>query len=403
MTTTTDMATAGRAPELYDPLHDTRLEEVYQTYAVLRRDAPVYYSERRQVWCLSRHADVQAAARDWETFSSIPGTDLDTPNLYGPGNFLDDDPPRHDSLRNIVRPFFIPKAIDRLGPEIAGRVEAIIAELREKPTVDLAADFALRLPTWVISRLLGAHEDDDALVQRLVLEIESHEPGETEVSDRALTAVRDLRSYLSDLLAHKARHPDDRVMSHLAACVSTHELSKDQAIGMAGVLFGGGTETTYALIGNILNLLAEHPSALEALRSEGAALAIDSVIEEALRFEAPVQYVARTARQPAIFHEVTIPRGGRVILLWAAANRDPARWDRPDEFDIRRERSRHVSFGEGIHFCVGAPLARLETRIALPAFLRAFSEYEISAKRRRNHHLVRGWDRLEARLVRSAR
>jgi len=387
--------------ELYDPLLHTRSEDVYDIYATLRRDHPVYFNEDRGVWCLTTYVDVQAAARNWRVFSSLPGGDLDTPNIYGPGNFLDDDPPRHDVLRDVVRPFFVPRAVAGLAQDIARRVDDILSDLRERSHADLAWDFAARLPIWVIARLLGAPETDDEMIQRLVLEVESHEPGQTNASPRGLDALQQLREYLRDLADHKRKYPDGKVLARMVTGEATGVPTVDEVIGMAGVLFAAGTETTFALLTNMLDILAERPATLRRLRSAQSPELIDAAIEEALRYEAPVQYLARTVTTPTSVRGVELPDGARVILVWGAANRDTERWERADEFDIDRVQPRHISFGEGIHFCIGAPLARLEARIALPAFLRTFQSYELGAKRRRNHHTVRGWERLEATLASS--
>lgn len=388
--------------ELYDPLFHTPDDGVYGIYATLRTHHPVYYNAQRRVWCLTRHADVQAAARDWKTFGTAPGVDIDAPNYMGRGNFIDADPPRHDVLRSVVRPYFVPKAIAALASDIARRVESIITELREQETADLAHDFAWRLPIWAIARLLGAPEEDDALVQRVLLDVFVRQPGETKVPERADTALSDLQTYLSDLAEQKRRHPDDGVLSRMVAGEAEGALTPEETVGMATMFFIAGSETTFALIGNGLRLLADHRDALETLRRDPSDETIEAAVEEVVRFDSPVQYLGRTVRATTSLHGTEIPEGDRLILVWAAANRDPARWTEPDRFDIHRPPQRHSGFGEGIHFCIGAPLARLEARIALPAFVRVFPEFEIGTKRRLNSHIVRGWQQLEASLGRAA-
>jgi len=386
-------------PELYDPLFHTPQDNVYDVYAVLRRDHPVYFNKQRGVWCLSRYVDVQMAARDWKTFATAPGVNLEEPNPAGPGDFIDADPPRHDVLRNVVRPYFVPKAVAELAVDITARVDGIIAELRERGSADLALDFAWRLPIWVICRLLGTPEQDDQMLQKTVLDVSVRHPGGATVPERAKTALAELHAYLSDLAGHKRRHPDDRVLSRMVAGEPEGVPTPTETVGMATMFFMAGTETTFALLGNAVNLLSENPDALHALRRDERSQLIEAVIEEAVRFEAPVQYLARTVTASTTLQGVDIPEGGRVVLMWGAANRDPDRWKQPDRFDIGREPRRHVGFGEGIHFCLGAPLARLEARIALPAFSRAFAEYNIGEKRRMDSHIVRGWQRLDATLT----
>ena len=396
------MPSADPAAELYDPFFHTPHDDVYEIYAALRTHHPVYYNAQRKVWCLTRHADVQAAARDWRTFGTAPGVDIDSPNYMGPGNFIDADPPRHDVLRSVVRPYFLPKSVAAFAGEISQRVESILAELRERETVDLAHDFAWRLPIWAISRLLGTPEEDDDLVQRILLDVFVRHPGKVDVPERADTALSELQAYLSDLVEHKRRHPDERVLSRMVAGEADGAPRREETVGMATMFFIAGSETTFALIGNALRLLAEHRDALAALRRDPSPQTIEAVVEEVIRFDSPVQYLARTLRATTLLHDTELQEGDRLILIWAAANRDPECWTEPDRFDIGRPLQRHVGFGEGIHFCIGAPLARLEASIALPAFVRAFPEYEVGERRRLNSHIVRGWQQLEARLGRAA-
>jgi cytochrome P450 len=385
--------------EAYDPYVHTSADNVYDIYTELRENSPVYFCAARNAWCLTRHDDIQRAARDWKTFSNSPGVALDAPNLYGRGDFLDDDPPRHDILRNVARPFFTPKAIAGLADDIQRRTAEILAELRECSRADLAEEFALRLPIWVISRLIGAPEVDDREIQRMVLAMERRNVGDPEVPESATSAVRELHAYLNDLSMHKRRHPDGGVLSHITAAADSGELGADEVAGMGTILFSAGSETTYSLLGNLLAQLADHPNALESLRRTPTPELLDAAIEESLRYEAPVQYLARTATAMTDWHGAKIPPGARVLLVWAAGSRDPRRWERPDEFDVYRSKKRHLAFGEGIHFCLGAPLARLEAKIALPMFLSTFSGYTIRAGRRRPHHIVRGWDELDTELV----
>jgi cytochrome P450 len=386
--------------ELYDPYVHTSADNVYDIYAHLRENSPAYFSATRDAWCLTRHDDIQRAARDWKTFSNLPGVALDAPNLYGRGDFLDDDPPRHDVLRRVARPFFTPKAIAGLTEDIRRRTGEILAELRECSRADLAQEFAVRLPIWVISRLIGAPEVDDQEIQRMVLAMERRDVGNPEIPESATSAVRELHAYLEDLARHKRHHPDDGVLSHITAAADSGALGADEIAGMGTILFSAGSETTFSLLGNLLAQLADHPDALESLRRCPTTERVDAVIEESLRYEAPVQYLARTATVTTEWHGTAIPRGARVLLVWAAGSRDPNRWERADEFDsCRADKKRHLAFGEGIHFCLGAPLARLEAKVALPMFLSTFSEYTIRSGRRRPHHIVRGWEELNVELV----
>ncbi len=390
---------AVTAPELYDPLYHTPQDDLYEIYRRMRDDHPVYHSERRDVWCLTRFDDVQVAARDWETFSNANGVDLDVPaRFFGVGNFIEEDPPRHDVLRKVVRPFFVPKEIAKLEGQIAERVEQLVAGLAGAGRIDIAQDFAWALPIWAICRLIGVPQADDELVHGLVTKLETRRPGDDAPSESMLSALRELRSYAEDLAEQKRRAPGEDLMSHLVAGEADGAPRREEIPGMIVLLFAAGSETTASLLGNTLSLLAEHREAQEALRREPAEL-IDAVIEESLRMDLPVQYLARQTTTSARVHDVEIPEGADLLLIYGAANRDERHFERAETFDIRRPSQRHLAFGEGIHFCLGAPLARLEARIALPAFLRAIPSYEIEAPVERfSNHTIRGFMHLPAKV-----
>jgi len=380
--------------ELYDPLFHTPQEDVYEIYALLRDEYPVYHCGRRDVWCISRHEDVQRAARDAATFANSPGVDIDAPNYMGPGNFLDGDPPRHDVLRNVVRRSFTPKAIGELEGEVERRVADMLTEISGRERIDLAYDYAWQLPIWVICRLLGVPESDDARVQETLLRVFVREPGESDVPTGAEVALADLQDYLRGLIEFKRRSSDGRLLSHLVEEATSGVLVQEEVVGMATLFFIAGSETTFALIANALNLLAHDPSAAEQMRHAQDPAVANRIIDEVLRCESPVQYLARTVNAETTIRGTTIPQGSRAVLIWAAANRDAERWENAERFDVGREPRRSVAFGEGIHFCLGAHLARLEARVAVPAFLRAYPNYEIVEGKRLQSHIVRGWERL---------
>lgn len=265
------------------------------------------------------------------------------------------------------------------------------------------AEFASRLPIWVICRLVGVPSDDDELVRGLILDLMQRTPGEDATPEVATVAVRELSSYSERLAEDKRRAPADDLMSHLVAGEAKNSAPEpDEIAGMALLLFVGGFEATAQLLGNTLLLLSQHPHVQAALRSEPAKL-IDAVIEESLRLETPVQYFERRTTTSVQVCEAEIPEGATVMLLYGAANRDERRFENAEAFDVSRARQRHLTFGEGIHFCLGAHLARLEARIAVPAFLRSFAAYEIEAPLERYpSHIMRGYAQLPA-IVHRAR
>ncbi|MBS1881396.1 MAG: cytochrome P450 [Actinobacteria bacterium] len=381
----------------YDPYFHTPREDLYEVYTQLRNEHPVYYSTEREVWCLSRFADVQAFARDWKNVSNEPGVDLEAVNFMGPGNFLDCDPPEHDRLRNVARPFFTPKEFARLGEAIKGRAEELCATLAEKTQVDLAEELTWRLPTWVIMRMLGAPSSDDELVHELVSVTMERDPGGLSMPPRALDSLARLRAYINDLADEKSRSPADDVMSALVSGQGSEAPSREELVGMFTLFFIAGSLTTMNFLSNTLAILEDRPDVWKIILGPDEKLR-ERVIEEALRIETPVQYLARCTNTDIELHGVTIPAGSRLILLYGAANRDDARWEEAEVFDPLREPKRHVAFGEGIHYCMGAPLARLEGRYMLPAFGRVVGDYEITDKVRLPSHHDLGWKQLKANI-----
>jgi cytochrome P450 len=389
-----------RLATVYDPLFHTPREELYDIYRRLRADHPVYHNAEREVWCVSRYADIQAVARDWKTFSNAAGVDIDLPRAFGPGDFLDSDPPRHDELRDVVRPFFLPREIARLERAVAARIDLLIEELRGREDADLAQEFAWRLPIWVICRLLGVPAADDAEVQRMVTQQVKRVPGRAEVPQQANDALAELQAYIAELSAAKRASPAADVLSRLAEGEATGLPRRAEIAGMGVLLFVAGSETTASLLANALDLLARHPAVQEQVRGavragEPRAL-VDRVVEETLRFESPIQYLSRTTTRDVELCGERLPAGARVALLYGSGNRDERRFERSESFEPDREQKRHLAFGEGIHFCLGAPLARLEARIAIPAFLHAVERYEIVERARLATHVARGFERLRA-------
>jgi hypothetical protein len=381
--------------ELYDPYFHTPRDERYEVYARLRDEHPVFHAAAHDVWCISRYADVQAFSRDWKRISNEPGVDLEAPNFMGPGDFLDSDPPEHDRLRAATRPFFAPKPFARLTDAIHSRADDLCAGLLEHEEIDLAGEFTWKLPTWVIMRMLGVPSSDDDLVHGLVSVTMERDPGELQMPERASEALQKLQEYIGSLAEEKARSPEDDVMSALVQ--GDDGPSREELVGMTTLLFIAGSLTTVNFLSNTLALLEGRPDLWKYIAGEDDKLR-DMVIEESLRLEAPVQYLARTATTDVELHDEVIPEGARVILIYGAANRDDRRWPDAETLDPHREEKRHLTFGEGIHFCMGAPLARLEGRILLPAFARTVSEYEIVERERIPSHHDLGWKRLRARI-----
>jgi cytochrome P450 len=363
---------------VYDPFTRETQEDPYPLYAAMLERAPVAMNEERGFWTVCRFADVQAAARDWKTFSNYEGVDLDfmAKLMCGPGDFLDYDPPRHDDLREIIKRRFTPRAFEQLTPRIQEIVDELVDGLVERGGGDIVSELASPTPIRVVTALLGFPKEDLPMLTDLQARSITRTPGEVRLPKVALDATAQLRDYFSDAAAMRRKHPTDDVISDMVTKkAGDRYLTEPEIVGMCFLLWIAGFDTTRSLIANGIHLLDEHPDQRALLAREPQRMR--EAIEELLRYEAPVQNTARTTHTEVTLHGVTIPAGARVALMLGAANRDPRRWENPNTLDITREGKRHLAFGEGIHFCLGGPLARLEGRIALATFLARVPEYEV--------------------------
>lgn len=388
---------AAASIDRYAPFSGALLGDPYPAYAHLREDAPVWFSERDGFWALSRYEDVHAALRDWKTFSTAGGVDIDgTGAQYGTGDFLEEDPPLHDVLRNVVRRFFVPK---RIRADFEAPVRAEIRSLLERMTgsqrVDFAGGLAWPLPVIVGTTLLGIPAADRDRLLHLQLRFGRRTAGTREVPAEALAAAAALRAYFTDLIEQRKARPQEDVVTAIATADLDGRPLGDDAVGMLFLLFVASMETTASAIGNGLALLAQHPDQRAWLAKNLDA--VEDAVEEILRFEAPVQVTKRVTTRDVGLRAAEIPAGAEVFLVLASANRDPRRWERPEDFDVRREHRRQVAFGDGIHHCLGAPLARMEMRIAFPALLQRFPDLRVTAEEPefRSFNVIYGLTKLE--------
>lgn len=367
------------AQQLYDPLADTPAPDLYDKYQILRDHYPVYYNPVRDAWCISRYEDVFTTDRDWQTFTTSNGVELGWPaHFLGAGDFLETDPPLHDYLRNMVQDRFTPVAVRTLAQRVDERVVNLLNGLDGES--DLAHDFAWQIPIWIMSTILGIPNSDQELVDRwltqMMTEMSDLTPGAGTLPDTGVAARDSLHDYLGSLAKERSRHPADDLITTLGQAVDSKELVIEETVGIALLLFVAGSETTASLISSALLLLDAHPELQADLRA--GQLDLTSVIEEVLRYEAPVQYLCRTTTREGTVKDVTLPPGAHVVLLYGSANRDERHFTSAASFDPYRARKQHLAFGHGIHACLGAPLARLEGEIALRRFLEEVRGYEIT-------------------------
>jgi cytochrome P450 len=381
MTPIAGQARRGSPPH-FDPLQ--LYEDPYPLYNQLREEAPLYHCRERDCWVLTRFEDVSTAARDWQTYSSREGDDLDdTSMLFAPaGETAHTDPPLHTRLRGAVQNEFRVKAVrEKLTPLVRMKVRGLLEELSRYEAVDFVKQLALPLPAGMVCTWLGFAEQDHEQLLAWFRAMASRTPGQIELPSSAYAARDALRAHARAALYERQSSPRDDLLSVFSATFTAGELSEDEALGMIMQLFFAGITTTAALIGNSLLSLSRSPDQLWLLQSNPRQ--IPAGVEELLRFEPPIQWLTRVTTREVVLHDSTLAAGSRVLMLWAAANRDGRRWARPDELDVEREPQRHLSFGEGIHHCLGAPLARLEATILFEELLARMVEYEIVGPIRR--------------------
>ncbi len=392
--------TVDEIPEpvgLYDPFVHAMVRDPYPLYRELRDHHPAYYNPERDLWAVSRFEDVQHVARDWRTFANSGGADIDVgPQWFGVGDFVDSDPPRHERLRGVVKNSFSPRATAEMEGDIRRQVDELLAPMLERGHGELVGEFASVIPLVVIFNLLGYPREDLDALKRLLYAVQLRTPGATEPPEAAVQARGELHAYIEVAAAERRRIPRDDLLTHIVESEKTGGVSREEIPGMAVLLMIAGWETSSILITNAIWLLARHPEQRERLRKNPDE--IPAAVEEVLRFDAPVQHLARLTLADATLHDQTLAAGSRVLLLWASANRDERRWEDPDRFDTTREPQRNLAFGEGIHHCLGAPLARLESRVVLEALLARDVEFEVGEPGRLPQVIIRGISDLPIRF-----
>ena len=340
------------------------LEEIPQNFswfAEMREHNPVFQDERTRLWQVFRYEDVLTVLNDYSRFSS---------NAYDfMGGFLSNtliakDPPDHRKLRNLVNLAFTPRAVARLSDRITQITQELLDGVRHKGTMDIVSDIAFPLPAKVIAELLGVPGEDWDIFQRWARVGGSDTPSRE--SGRSMQM--EMFNYFTDLLEERRRSPREDLISSLSVAeVDGERLSQPELISFCTLLLAAGQETTKNLITNAIVCLNDYPESMQRLIDDPAL--VPTAIEEILRFLPPVWFLLRQAKVDVELAGQHIPANQAVLAWTASANRDPARFPDPDRFDIEREPNRHLAFGHGIHFCVGAPLARLEAKIALPMML----------------------------------
>lgn len=406
---------AAAVPLYYDPYSFDIDEDPYPYFKRLRDEAPVYYNERYDFYALSRYRDVDEASKDWKTFSSARGTVLellDIPAEHLPKMIIFMDPPQHDRLRKLVNSGFYPRRIAQLEQTLRALARELLEPYGPGDTFDLVQDYAGPFASMVIGALAGVPEEDRHILRQWneaglqLQEGESAAQGMKTLLKAAKSGGEhrqvDMHQYFRSLAQARREQPQDDMISAIIAAriddgEDTRPLENREILDFIGLLSSAGTETVSRMLGWAGTYLPAHPEQMAALVREPSL--IPGALEELLRIEPPSPVQARVTQRELTLHGQTLPTGARVLLLNGSAGRDEREYEDPDRFDIHRN-PKHVSFGRGVHFCLGAALARLEGRVALEELLRRFPTWEVdeSGAERMRTSTVRGYLRLPVRV-----
>ena len=396
--------TTTAQPELYyDPFDFEIDDDPYPIWKRLRDEAPLYRNERYDFYALSRFHDVEEALKDWRRFSSAKGTllelikaDIELP----PGTFIFEDPPAHDLHRGLMSRVFTPRRMAAIEPDIRAFCARSLDPLVGSDGFDVIADLGAQVPMRTIGMLLGIPESDQvALRDQIDDGLKLAEGGEMPTLSEGFSELGQTKLF-EDYIDYRYANPGDDVMTDLITAEYTdvdgvrRRLTREEALGYINLIAAAGNETTNRLIGWTAWLLARNPEERRAVCEDRSL--VNGTIEEVLRYESPSPVQARYVTTDVELHGTTVPAGSTILLLNGSANRDDRVFDDPDRFHVRRDIAHHLAFGYGIHFCLGAALARIEGRVVLDELLTRFPEWEVDEARavRGRTSTVRGWESL---------
>ncbi|MEZ5143419.1 MAG: cytochrome P450 [Acidimicrobiales bacterium] len=383
----------------YDPYDVDIHADPYPTFRRLREEAPLYYNEPYDFWAVSRFDDVERVLVDAATFSSAKGGILELIKAgidMPPGLLIFEDPPMHTAHRSLLSRVFTPRKMNALEPQVREFCARSLDPLVGADGFDFIADLGAQMPMRVIGMLLGIPEADLEVVRDRSAPLSTRAGGQLEFdAERFVTG-----ELFADYVDWRAEHPSDDLMTDLLNAEFEDEhgeirrLSRGEVLTYTNVIAGAGNETTTRLIGWTGKVLGEHPDQRRELVGDRSL--IPGAVEELLRFEPPAPHVGRYVTRDVEIAGGTVPAGSAILALVGAGNRDDRVFPDGDAFDIHREIAHHLTFGYGIHFCLGAALARLEGRIALDEVLTRFPDWEVDVERcvLSSTSTLRGWDTL---------
>ncbi|HEV8564343.1 MAG TPA: cytochrome P450 [Actinomycetota bacterium] len=394
----------------FEPASLDFIANPYPAYAELRADAPVWYDEVTDHWLVSRYADVNALLRDrrfgrtylhaatHEEMGRPPDAAILDPfwHLIRSG-ILDMEPPDHTRVRALVSKAFTPRFVEGLRPRVERITRALVDDAAEAGEFDLLSSIAEPLPVTVIAEMLGVPETDHRLLRPWSADIcKMYELNPSEEAARdAVRASVEFSDYLRDLSRERRAHPGEDLISGLAHAVDEGErLTEDELIGTCVLLLNAGHEATVNVTVNGWWALFRNPDQLESLRRDPSMVV--TAVEELMRYDTPLQMFERWVLEPVKLHGVEIPQGAELGLLFGSANHDPSLFRDPDRMDLARDPNPHLAFGAGVHFCLGAPLARIELQTSFTALLDRFPRLQpVEEPRWKPNYIIRGLESLK--------
>ena len=375
-----------------DFLDPTIIEDPYPHYQDWRDNHPIWWADDVQAWVLSRYDDVRVVLKDSTLFSSNSMGEMDEQAMALP--LLTDDPPRHTKLRAIVNKAFTSRTLADMEADVAQLVTQMLDDLAGKQVIDISKEFTTPLPVYIIARLMGIPESRAEDFKRWSDALTG--TGEATKLEERMPDILEMAGYFHSLIPDRRANPGDDLISKVVhAKVDGSGLSDDDIVGFNILLLIAGNETTTNLLSNLLNHLARHPNDWTELRDNPDK--IDAAIEEILRYDAPVHWVNRKATSDTEFHGQAVKAGDTVYAVMGSANRDDNHYDDAATFRLDRGRGDHHSFGHGIHFCIGAPLGRMEARYALQELFKRYKsvQHVVDADNERTHStMLRGFHHL---------
>jgi cytochrome P450 len=384
----------------YDPYDFEIDSDPYPVWKRLRDEQPLYFNEKHDFYALSRFADVEKGLLDVKTYSSAKGSLLELIKAdiqMPPGTFIFEDPPTHDLHRGLLSRVFTPRKMAAIEPQVREFCALTLDPLVGSGGFDFIRDLGAQMPMRTIGLLLGIPEADQEAIRDSIDEGLRLADGE---APDPTGKVDDSGKVFAEYIDWRAEHPSDDLMTELLQVEfedetgTTRRLTREEILNYVGLIAAAGNETTTRLIGWTGKVLAEHPDQRAELVADRSL--VPGAVEELLRFEAPSPVQARYVTQDVEHHGQVVPAGSAMLLLNASANRDERKFPDGESFDIHRKIDHHLSFGYGIHFCLGAALARLEGRVALDEVLQRFPTWDVdwdNAVQARTS-TVRGWEKL---------